>query len=417
MGFWWLVRSRYSVLIGCSIGLAFLLVNVYFIVFPQTNNSIQRTGAPKNKFFSPNETSYLLMNDSSHEQSSRETSESQLYLSAGHSISVELISFPASNSLPPNRQADVKHENESMQNEFEYQQHVIEGSAECEVALAQSHWLLWNLVDLVLSSLGPSTIIFALNIGIIVRISTQSRNAAEARRAPLVRPDGASDVPTPNAELQPQRRAAKASRAERSVTQMLLATSFAFLAMRTPILVGHSLQMFLNRELLEAFVEIDTCMALFAAAEMLAFGQHAVQFYVYVACSARFRQALLTQPIKFLRGIGRLLFCRTATRSQVPNTSNDIPLAHRRAQLNRLYPMSLSNFTLNSERCRHVFICIDPHVLMCCRCLTERVLHHPSCPHSRDEQRFECECLMSAVERPAHLVVHISDRQSAISRL
>ena len=313
-----------------------------------------------------------------------------------------LINLSSASVTSPNRPEVGKRKNEIVRYEITSEQ------SECEKALEESKWAISNLVDLVLSSLGPFAIMFALNVAIILRFSNRNRSI-KTRQGPIVFRDGVKVVLTPRSEPQHTRgynyhltknqvEAASESKAEKSVTLMLLVTTFAFLVMRTPIAVGHSLQMLLTEEKLFALIEPVTCMAAFAVAEMLAFGQHAIQFYVYLACSARFRQALLRQ---FNSAINRLcrFFSRLYIRPPDPQAGNVIPLEQHRDPANT---------------CHHTFTWINSHILMCRLCLHERVVHHPSCPYFREEHRIECECLLSSVQHQAHLVFHLGDCQSPI---
>ena len=162
----------------------------------------------------------------------------------------------------------------------------------------------------------PYAIIFAMNVAIIIRISTRNRSI-KTLLDPFVLHNCMRVMVTPESEPQPQHNrgyhltqnqvTANYLKAEKSVTLMLLVTTFAFLLMCTPIAVCHSLQTLLTEEKLFVLIEPVTCMAAFAVAEMLAFGQHAIQFYVYFACSARFRQAILWQFHLSTNRLGRFL--------------------------------------------------------------------------------------------------------------
>ena len=406
MGYWWFARSRYCMLICCSIGLVMLLININFIFFRQ-RYSRDLTSSQITNFFSSNGTVQLRINSSEYGEFNVIN---EFWFQASASTNI-IINLTHAIAMP--NQSKVKND----ENGLSRYETIIENT-ECEAEFAGIQWTLWNLVDLIVSSLGPFAIILALNLAIIIRISARNRTTY-THQNPIVLRDGVRVALSPESEPQHMRDyilsrdqvAANNSKAERSVTLMLLVTTFAFVVMRSPIAVGHSLQMLLTEEKLFALIEPVTCMAAFAVAEMLAFGQHAIQFYVYFACSARFRQALLRQFDSVLNRLGRF-FTRLDTRPPDPEIRNTHSLEQHRLPASCQYPEVFRRWPHSSGECHHAFMWIDPHVLLCRRCLLERVVHHPSCAHFREEQRFECECLLSSVEHPAHLVVHLGDRQS-----
>ena len=411
MGYWWLTRYRYCVLICCSMGLVLLLLNIYFIFIPLADKSVIQENESKYEY----NLSLITTNEFEMESSYKEMLENTRIL----------INLTDDTASTPNQ-----FEAETQKNLVGTYQKVGERS-ECEAALEKSHWIVWNLIDLALSSLGPFLIIFAINIAIIIAISTHNRHVA--RQRPIVLSD--NERVSRTLEEGPQleqglfhsgdqaKRAKMASdaNAEKAVTRMLLLTTLTFVVLCTPIVAGHSLQMLLTEDTLFSLMEPATCMTVFAVAEMLSFGQHAVQFYVYLTCSARFRQALLRQLDSLIHRLGSLRFHHVTHAHRLPSpypeTNHSIPLGflsptspwHVPAQYDLVRPCST---TQNSTQCHHAFVWIDPHILMCRLCLHERVVHHPSCHNFRDEQRFECECLLSSIEHPAHLVVHLGDQQS-----
>ena len=390
-------------------GLVLLLVNIHFLFFREAETSVFQTSETKTNLFFSSE-AHLLKNDSIQEQELMEINEVLLHSNLPVSSMQILINLTSAPVSSPNQSDVLKDENEFMWYAINSE------SSNCEAAIAGSHWTFWNLIDLVLSSLSPFAIILTLNVAIIIRISTRSRST-NTRQGPMLR-DGVRVVLAIASEpqhmgeyhLSKDQVAVNNLKAERSVTLMLLLTTFAFVVMRTPIAVGHSLQMLLTEEKLFELIEPATCMTAFAVAEMLAFGQHAIQFYVYFACSARFRQVLLRQLDLFVHRWG-LLLNRLAIRMPDFETANVIPLTRYRQPNLQLYSASPASRPQRFDRCHHAFIWIGPHVLMCRCCLKKRVVHHPSCLYFREEQRFECECLDASIEHPPHIVVHLGDRQ------
>ena len=431
MGYWWLTRFRYCVFICWSMGLVLFLLNINFIFAPEADKlydymSIQANSSKINL-------SLLIKSSEFEIENSQELTyqinfvNTRLFLTSAPPTNAQtriIINSTRATSSSSNRLNGMKSESEDGR-------YVKLGDhAECEAALAKSQWTLWNLLDLALSSLGPFVIILALNLAIILRISTQNRYATHHGPHRAVLRDEARELLALECESQLVQRlllsraqtertkAAKDSIAERSVTYLLLLTTATFVVMRTPIVVGHLLQMMFTEERLFNLVEPVTCMAAFAVAEVLAFGEHAIQFYVNFACSARFRQALFRHLRTSIYRLG-LLFTRFAQRPPILEETHPIPLGFLSPSSPWQTPHSPwrsptvpRSSTQTSAQCQHAFTWIDPHILMCRLCLHVRVVHHPSCHHFRDEQRLECECLMSSIEHPAHLVVHLGDRQS-----
>lgn len=279
----WLARTRFCVIIFCSLSFALLLVNIYFILFRDTDSAIYQTDALENSLL------FVIKIDNN---TSRHRHQSKTRIP-------RKSTFPLHSSL--NRSEVIERVHGSMKNKLE-----MSDISMCEAVLAGSQWALWNLFDLVLSSLAPFALNFTFNMAIILRIS-RLQKMCSARPGPgdpinrntATRKGEPQHVKRPLIDQRNQRNnvvpALINSRAERSVTVMLLATTFMFLAMRTPIAAGHSLQMLLSEEKLFELIDPVVCMSLFAVAEMLAFMQHATQFSVYLACSTQFRRALRKQ--------------------------------------------------------------------------------------------------------------------------
>ena len=300
--------------------------------------------------------------------------------------------------------------------------------SECELILAGIQWTSWNLIDLCLSSIGPFTFLTILNIFIILHVFQQSRvtsrpgsdSQRNSRRptSATVASNLLNEINIINSRhvnlsyYNTKSNRKRNSKAERSVTLMLLVTTLAFLVMRTPISVGHFVQMLLSEEKLFAIIEPLSCMATFAIAEIFAFGQHAVQFYVYFACSARFRQALCRE----LRLILHRLSCLSSRRSPHAPDQHASPMVAElqihepiRPTQRQLDVESYAN-NFNSHRtCQHKFRWANRNLLVCRLCFSHRLLHNPSCVHYRDERRFYCECLSPPLNRQDHFVVHLRD--------
>ena len=305
--------------------------------------------------------------------------------------------------------------------------------SECEMVLSANQWTKWNLVDLCLSSACPFAFLLILNLLIILRISrqrTQALRPGSITERSSRRCTNATASPAHCSSLSARSRLnvrqvtfslsnlkyskVRNSKAEKSVTLMLLVTILTFLILRTPISLGHFVQMLVSEETIYSFIEPVTCITAFAVAEILAFGQHATQFYVYITCSARFRQALCRELRLLFLNFKSLILCNLLRHPDVPpapaiaiegNTRRPTLSAQR-----QLYGEQSTNSYPTA--CRHEFQWADRHLLVCRLCSTRRPVHHPSCIHHRDENRFTCECM--SLERPAHIVVHLSDHFAPI---
>ena len=300
--------------------------------------------------------------------------------------------------------------------------------SECEITLSGIQWTAWNLVDLCLSSIGPFTFLAILNIFIILHVFQQKRvtfrpgsvsqgNSRRPTSATVASSllNGINIIKSSHVNFSlycMKSNRNRNSKAEKSVTLMLLVITLAFLVMRTPISVGHFVQMLLSEERLFAIVKPLNCMATFAVAEILAFGQHAIQFYVYFACSARFRQALCRE----IRLILRHLSCLRSHRSPNPPNSPVAPVAESQFHepirpTQRLLDVEsyANNCNSHSTTCQHEFQWASRHLLVCRLCFSHHLVHNPSCVHYRNEREFYCECLSPPLNRQAHFVVHLRD--------
>ena len=297
----------------------------------------------------------------------------------------------------------------------------------CETALAGNEWMLCNFIDLFLSSAGPFGFLLPLNLSIIIQVSKQRRTSSRlasigvresVNAAKRGHPTGHSvstriqEVGSNSIRTIRNTISALADRdaiAERSVTLMLLMTTFTFLVMRTPIAVGHSVQMLLIKNLesiKKSFMVI--CMVAFAVAEMLAYGQHATLFYVYLVCSARFRQALCQQFRQVPAFIERFVNRGSESSTEIPQRP-----AIRLRSLNPHHPTPIANRSSSSHSlCPHHFLWAGQHLLVCRLCYAHRLVHHPSCVHFREENRFNCECRRLPRGHPAHIVVHLGDQHN-----
>ena len=95
--------------------------------------------------------------------------------------------------------------------------------------------------------------------------------------------------------------------AERRVSLMLFVTALTFLMMTAPVSVSHLVNTLLLEETVHKIMNQSGFMALFAIADLLAYAQHASQFYMCFACSLCFRQALRRQFARVVTRIKRLL--------------------------------------------------------------------------------------------------------------
>lgn len=257
----WFARTRFWVIIFCSIGLFLLLVNIYFIIFRVSETPISSASANASTI-RDTQTPALNTKEVTREPAVKNA---RVFAARGNSSNSTLSSAPIRN-----RTEVSDREVGNMKNRFANE------TSNCEAVLAGSQWTLWNLCDLVLSSLLPFAFIFAFNVAIIVRIS-RIRKRRNTRPESIVLINRNRVRLTVTLEGEPQlvhsplirqkkqkarknATAATDSRAEWSVTGMLLVTTFMFLAMRTPIVAGHSLQMLISEEKLFEFVHPVICM-------------------------------------------------------------------------------------------------------------------------------------------------------------
>ena len=75
------------------------------------------------------------------------------------------------------------------------------------------------------------------------------------------------------------------------LTLVLLVPSLAFLVLTFPIAAGHALQMSIGERRMFEVVQPNALMIMFAIAELLAYAQHALNFYLCVLTSGSFRRA------------------------------------------------------------------------------------------------------------------------------
>lgn len=157
--------------------------------------------------------------------------------------------------------------------------------------------------------------------------------------------------------------------------------------------------------------------AAFAVAEMLAYGQHATQFYLYFVCSARFRQALCRKFRIASSFICRLIFQESVASAEAEprRPANQIQLRMQTLRSPRL--RHVYRFSSSSNHCQHQFLWANPHLLVCRVCNTPRLVHHPSCVHFHEENRVNCECLGWAREHPPHIIVHLGAQRSPLNRV
>lgn len=424
-----LVRSRYSVLVCLFAALVLISVNTHFLFFSSTKRSPNQ--------LLPIEAQDLLESDA------------QIYVvksvSDGILIQLENQTIDSNlNVIPKHLSLPFQSTKTPSLSPMKYLQMGSSEISGCELLLAGSQWATWNLVDLCLSSAGPFLFILILNILIVLNVyrqkrqglrpapvfSQSSRNATKAAiTATSTRLDVGSrsncrNTVTFSLSNSKSNRIRK-SKAELSVTLMLLFTTLAFLLLRTPISFGHIIQMLVSEEKLFTFIEPVTFMAAFALAEILAFGQHASQFYIYFACSARFRQALRREfrlIFQHVVGLARRFRHRdrhstqSQDESQAPAAEASALVPVREPTLSAQRPQnciqSLTNKNLNE--CRHEFEWASRHLLICRICFSHRLVHHPSCVHYRDDNRLNCECLSPSLERPAHIVIHLRDHFTPI---
>ena len=126
------------------------------------------------------------------------------------------------------------------------------------------------------------------------------------------------------------------TRAERRVSLMLFVTALTFLVLTAPISVSHVIHTLLLEETVNLLNQ-NAFMTMFAIADLLAYAQHASQFYVCFACSFCFRQALRRQLMRLATRIrqglplnkmaGPMPLVRLAGRSELRRPSR-VPPAH-----------------------------------------------------------------------------------------
>ena len=262
------------------------------------------------------------------------------------------------------------------------------------------------------------------------RASTQTRERACSSAAPL-----------------PCRRN---THAERRVSLMLFVTALTFLVLTAPASVGQLVSTLLHEDTVERMINQSAFNTLFAVSELLAFAQHASQFYVCFACSFCFRQALRRQLVRLAVRIDRLLPSYTsvapyslrglAGRSELAGRSNapSALFSQRHIQQEQLQLQSsdrnlinadleeninFSNFHTRHHTCtkpiaakrtnherqpkhranptpkgtapcaKHEFLWAGPSLLVCRHCRTLRLVHHPTCANFKDERKLSCSCL------------------------
>ena len=117
--------------------------------------------------------------------------------------------------------------------------------------------------------------------------------------------------------------------AERRVSLKLFVTALTFLMLTAPISVGHLVHTLLPEETVHNMLNQSAfVMTMFAIADLLAYAQHASQFYVCFACSLCFRQALRRQFGRLVSRMRRLL---SFNKSVAPMPLNLIDGPQRRA--------------------------------------------------------------------------------------
>ena len=208
------------------------------------------------------------------------------------------------------------------------------------------------------------------------------------------------------------------TRAELRVSLMLFVSALAFLMLTAPFSVCYLVHTLLL-EWIEDLLNQSAFMTLFAIADLLAFVQHASQFYVCFACSFCFRQALRRQVVRLATRIGHILpfhnpvapMMRVKLEGRfVPMRRLRLPQAHsfqrhilgQREQQFELRQMD-SNFHLHSRHLRfstrrqhpnkdlqlerrtnlmshisslcdqHMFQHVGPNLFMCHRCYSLRL--------------------------------------------
>lgn len=238
-----LLRSRYSFIVCLLVALMLLTANLNFLFYRAKNLSRDPTRTLNEQheaFQLANQTLNITLNQSI--------------------INIDITNQTTAVHLPENH----------FRNKFE--------PSGCEIMLSGTHWTTWNIADLCFSSAGPFAFLVILNILIILRVCRpraqnsphKSTSARLCRRATST--NGASVFPiigthrintAPSVSFRRSNSTSNRIRklnAERSVTLMLLVSTFAFLIMRAPISVGHLIQTLLTEEKLFEFIEPVTCM-------------------------------------------------------------------------------------------------------------------------------------------------------------
>ena len=194
------------------------------------------------------------------------------------------------------------------------------------------------------------------------------------------------------------------SHAERRVSLMLCITAFTFLVFTAPIAVNHVVHTLLLEEALHKMWSQRAFMTLFAISDLLAFMQHASQFYVCYSSSFCFRQALRRQFGRVRTRINRLLHLNKSLtptppldefqrRSHVPpinHMNNHMSSGNKRSKhaTRNHFVASRQNEMLHLEqraihqpetipRCEtHVFLSVGQGLLMCRYCFKLQFLPH-----------------------------------------
>lgn len=237
---------------------------------------------------------------------------------------------------------------------------------------------------------------------------------------------------------------------------MLFVTALTFLVLTAPVAVAHLVHTLITEE--SVHIQGTYVMTLFAIADLLAFAQHASQFYVCFVCSFCFRQALRRQLVRLALRIDRLLPSYTslaplsllgfAGRSESMRRSREPPAPyfqwHIQPEQQRLLPnqnrlglhveesafnkhsriskrtsttaagaaaqlkqeLTQKKRTNHIERVlppceKHEFLWAGPSLLVCRRCRTFRLVHHPTCLHMSEQRRLSCSCLTRESKPPS----------------
>lgn len=265
------VRSRFCIIFCCSLAICLLAVNTFFLFAGNANRRRHQTAASRELQSSNSSDPYEMISPLTAELTSDEiASSTSAPLINSHRI---ILRYPDNMSTPDGAGAE-----KSSASSRQYESGGVSESNECVTALAASQWMMWNLVDLFFSSAGPFGFLLLLNLSIIIHISRQRRvpssklgSIGSRENSAIInnhrRPEreststGAQNVGSFGAARSTRSAlAVRDSKAERSVTLMLLVTTFMFLVMRTPIAVGHALQMLLTEEKLFGLISPTICM-------------------------------------------------------------------------------------------------------------------------------------------------------------